>query len=116
MPWDSRTRRTSCALRFTSSLAVPLCLNPRFAAQILLAGGADDVGNGLAYSTRITNLGVGLQPTLVQENMGKARIEGCATNLPDGTVFMTSGAANGKPASRACVGLACIGSTLQVNR
>ena len=79
-------------------LAVPLRLNPRLASQILLAGGADNAGNGLAYSSRITNLGIGLQPTIVQENMGKARIEGCATNLPDGTVFMTSGAANGKPA------------------
>ena len=71
--------------------------DPSFAliAQILLAGGADSNGNGLAYSTRMSNIGPGLQPTLVQESMGQARIEGCATNLPDGTVFLTSGAANG---------------------
>lgn len=66
--------------------------------QILLAGGANSGGVGLNYSTRITNIGIGLQPTFVQEMMGKARIEGCAVNLPDGTVFMTSGAGNGMQA------------------
>ena len=68
------------------------------AAQFMIAGGGDDSGNGLAYSTRITNIGVGLQPTLVQESTGQARIEGCATNLPDGTVFLGNGAANGEQA------------------
>lgn len=59
-------------------------------------GGADGNGNGLNYSQRLTNIGAGLQASYVQESMqGVARIEGTAVLLPDGTVFLCSGAANG---------------------
>ena len=70
-------------------------------AQILLMGGADNNGNGLNYSQRLTSIGAGLQSSWVQENMqGIARIEGTAVLLPDGTVFLCSGAANGERLTR----------------
>ena len=73
--------------------------NPRVRAraQVLLMGGADGNGHGLSYSQRLTSVGAGLQASLVQEDMqGVPRIEGTAVLLPDGTVFLCSGASNGK--------------------
>ena len=59
-------------------------------------GGSDDSGNGLAYSQRLSNVAPGKTPAWTVENMnGYPRFEGCAVLLPDGTVFLTSGAQHG---------------------
>ena len=56
-------------------------------------GGSDDDGNGLAYSQRLSGVAPGKTPAWTVENMnGYRRFEGCAVLLPDGTVFLTSGA------------------------
>ena len=70
--------------------------------QVLLMGGADGNGNGLSYSQRLSTIGAGLQMGVVQEAMaGVARIEGTAVVLPDGTVFLCSGAASGARTAQA---------------
>lgn len=64
--------------------------------QVLIMGGADNNGTGLTYSQRMSNIGPGLTPVIVQEDMmGQGRIEGTAVVLPDGSVFLNSGAAMG---------------------
>ena len=65
-------------------------------AQFLIMGGSDDSGNGLAYSQRLSGVAPGQTPAWTVENMaGYRRFEGCAVLLPDGTVFLTSGAQYG---------------------
>ena len=65
-------------------------------AQFLIMGGSDDSGNGLAYSQRLSGVAPGKTPAWTVENMaGYRRFEGCAVLLPDGTVFLTSGAQHG---------------------
>ena len=64
--------------------------------QFLIMGGSDDSGNGLAYSQRLSNIAPYKTPSWLVENMnGYRRFEGCAVLLPDGTVFLTSGAQYG---------------------
>ena len=68
----------------------------RASAQFLIMGGSDDSGNGLAYSQRLSGVAPGKTPVWTVENMnGYPRFEGCAVLLPDGTVFLTSGAQYG---------------------
>ena len=65
-------------------------------AQFLIMGGSDDSGNGLAYSQRLSGVAPYQTPSWTVENMnGYRRFEGCAVLLPDGTVFLTSGASYG---------------------
>ena len=59
-------------------------------------GGSDDDGQGLPYSQRLSNLAPGQTPTWTLEPMqGQQRIEGVGILLPDGTVFLCSGAEEG---------------------
>ncbi len=59
-------------------------------------GGPDDNGEGLPYSQRLSNLAPRQTPTWTLEPMmGQPRIEGVGVLLPDGTVFLCSGAAEG---------------------
>ena len=65
-------------------------------AQLLIMGGSDDSGNGLAYLQRLSGVAPGQAPAWTAENMaGYRRFEGCAVLLPDGTVSLTSGAQYG---------------------
>ena len=65
--------------------------------QVLVMGGADDTGEGLPYSQRLSNLGPGQTPSWTYEPMqGQQRIEGVGVLLPDGTVFLCSGAEQGR--------------------
>ena len=65
-------------------------------AQFLIMGGSDNDGNGLAYSQRLSGMAPGKTPAWTVENMaGYRRFEGCAVLLPNGTVFLTSGAQYG---------------------
>ena len=59
-------------------------------------GGADNNGNGLAYSQRLTGIVPGQTAGWQQEDMEVKRIEGVAVLLPDGTVFLCSGASGGQ--------------------
>ncbi len=71
-----------------------------FPAQILIAGGADSNANGLTYSSRLSGIAPGQTAAWTQEDMqGVGRIEGVAVLLPDGTVFLCSGANQGEAAS-----------------
>ena len=63
--------------------------------QVLIMGGADNDGNGLAYSQRLTGMAPGQTAEWQQEAMGLKRIEGVGVLLPDGTVFLCSGASYG---------------------
>ncbi len=59
-------------------------------------GGADNNGNGLAYSQRLSGIVPGQTAKWQQEYMGQTRIEGVGVLLPDGTVFLCSGASGGQ--------------------
>lgn len=77
-------------------------------------GGADDMGEGLPYSQRLSNLGPGQTPSWTYETMqDQPRIEGVGVVLPDGTVFLCSGAENGEhallPQCRTYFWRACMG-------
>ena len=73
-----------------------LCESKRCCMQVLIMGGADDTGEGLPYSQRLSNLGPGQTPSWTLEPMqGQPRIEGVGVLLPDGTVFLCSGAEAG---------------------
>ncbi len=66
-------------------------------------GGSDDEGIGLTYSQRLSNLVPGQTPSWTLEAMqGQPRIEGVGVLLPDGTVFLCSGAEQGRTALPPC--------------
>ena len=58
-------------------------------------GGADNNGDGLDYSQRLSGIVPGQTAVWQQEDMGQKRIEGVGVLLPDGTVFLCSGASGG---------------------
>ena len=69
-------------------------------AQVLIMGGSDLNSNGLPYSQRLSDIGPGQTPVWTQESMqGQPRIEGVGVLLPDGTVFLCSGAGSGEATS-----------------
>ena len=56
---------------------------------------------GLPYSQRLSNIAPGQMPVWTLDSMqGQPRIEGVAVLLPDGTVFLCSGAESGEGPSR----------------
>ena len=76
-------------------------------------GGADRNAIGLNYSSRLSNIAPGQHASWTVEDMqGVARIEGVGVLLPDGQVFLCSGAGQGgslylpKPQKNACLHMA----------
>jgi hypothetical protein len=66
-------------------------------------GGSTYDYNGLAYSTRLSNVGPGLNAQWTQEDMLHPRIQGAGVLLPNEKVFLTNGAGAGGNPSLSCV-------------